>query len=121
MTKIVLEDLDSVIIERLKARAQKHGRSMLAEVKVILQQVTEAETKANLSKDEIIQRKSALMLQQLERHAHKMGNRVDLPITIPRRSEQELVKIKARLKELKQGMSLGELSILQAREEGRSY
>lgn len=121
MTKIVLEDLDSVIIERLKARAQKHGRSMLAEVKVILQQVTEAETKANLSKDEIIQRKSALMLQQIERHAHTMGKGIHLPISIPRRSEQELVEIKTRLKELKQGMSLGGLSIRQAREEGLKY
>ncbi len=28
MTQIVLGDLDPVIIERLKARAQKHGRSL---------------------------------------------------------------------------------------------
>jgi hypothetical protein len=43
-------------------------------VKVILQQATEAETKAKLSKDEVIQRKSAFMLQQIESHLIKKVN-----------------------------------------------
>ncbi|MBD2775285.1 FitA-like ribbon-helix-helix domain-containing protein [Iningainema tapete] len=63
MTHIILEDLDPVMIERLKARAQKHGRSLPAEVKAILQQVTQAQAKPNSSEDEIIQRKSASILQ----------------------------------------------------------
>ncbi len=72
-------------------------------------------------KDEIIQRKSALMLQQIESHAHKLGKSVHPKINIPIRSQQELIEIKARLKELKQGISLKGLSIQQAREEGRKY
>jgi plasmid stability protein len=121
MNQIVLEDLDPIIIKRLKARAQKHGRSLQTEVKTILQQVTEAETKkSNFSEDEIIQRKSDLILQQIARHAQARSKPVHPSVTIPMRwSEEELVQVKARLKELKKGMSLGGLSIREAREEGR--
>ncbi|GAB1538903.1 hypothetical protein NUACC21_15670 [Scytonema sp. NUACC21] len=121
MAQIILENTDPVIIEKLKFRAQKHGRSLLEEVKCILQQATEVEIKANLSKDEIIQRKSALMLQQIERHAHKVGKSGHPQINIPIRSQQELIVTKNRLKELKKGISLKGLSIQQAREEGRKY
>lgn len=54
MTQIILEDLDPVMIERLKARAQKHGRSLPAFVKAILELVTQAQAKPNPSEDEII-------------------------------------------------------------------
>ena len=121
MTQIVLGDLDPVIIERLKARAQKHGRSLQAEVKAILQQVAEVETKSNLFEDEIIQRKSALMLEQIESYAQKIGKPIEPQISSSAKKGQELVEIKARLKELKKGMSLGGLSIREAREEGRRY
>ncbi|RUR83040.1 hypothetical protein ACF3DV_29820 [Chlorogloeopsis fritschii PCC 9212] len=74
------------------------------------------------SEEEIIQRKSALMLQQIARHAQVKGKSVDqLMSTSTRWNEQELVEIKARLKELKKEMTLGGLSIREAREEGRRY
>ncbi|KYC43281.1 hypothetical protein WA1_14415 [Scytonema hofmannii PCC 7110] len=72
-------------------------------------------------KDKIIQRKSALMLQQIESHAHKLGKSVHPQIHLPIRTQQELIEIKARLKELKKGISLKGLFIRQAREEGRKY
>lgn len=121
MTQIILENLDPFIVEQLKTRAQNHGRSLEAEVKAILQQVTGLATKPKLNEDDIIKRKSALILQQIEHHAQNTGKSVDSEINLPYRNEQELVAIKARLKELKKGMSLGGLSIREAREEGRRY
>jgi plasmid stability protein len=123
MTKIILEDLDPIIIETLKTRAEKHGNSLQAEIKTILQQVIQAEAeKIKSSEDEIIQQKSVLMLQQIENHARLNGKEINsfsnVAIII---NEPELLEIKNQLKELKQEMSLGELSIREAREEGRRY
>ncbi|MFM7371219.1 MAG: FitA-like ribbon-helix-helix domain-containing protein [Sphaerospermopsis kisseleviana] len=74
MTKIILEDLDPMIIETLKTRAEKHGNSLQAEIKTILQQVIQAEAeKIKSSEDGIIQQKSVLMLQQIENHARLNG------------------------------------------------
>lgn len=123
MTKIILEDLDPIIIETLKTRAEKHGNSLQAEIKTILQQVIQAEAeKIKSSEDEIIQQKSVLMLQQIENHARLNGKEINsfsnVAIII---NEPELLEIKNKLKELKKEMSLGELSIREAREEGRRY
>jgi plasmid stability protein len=106
MVNFFVEDLDSGIMERLQARAQQHGRSLQAEVKAILQQVIEKEPKSNLSTDAIIKQKSALMLQQIESHAQKMNKQIDT---------------QKGLKELRKDISLGGLSIREAREEGRRY
>lgn len=43
MTQVVLENLDPTIIEKLKARAQRHGRSLDAELKEILTQAAQTE------------------------------------------------------------------------------
>ncbi|MTJ23999.1 hypothetical protein FJR06_22850 [Dolichospermum sp. UHCC 0352] len=45
MNPIILDDLDPNIIQWLNSRAQKHGHSLQAEVKSILQQLTVAKTK----------------------------------------------------------------------------
>ena len=37
MTDLLIRDLDPELVERLKLRAKNHGRSLQAEVKVILQ------------------------------------------------------------------------------------
>lgn len=121
MVNFFVEDLDSAIIERLQARAQQHGRSLQAEVKAILQQVIETDTKSSLSTDEIINQKSALMLQQIKEHTQKMGKHIGTKIDLKQVNEQELDKIKTQLKKLKKEMSLGGLSIREAREEGRRY
>lgn len=123
MTQIILEDLDPIIIETLKTRAEKHGNSLQAEIKTILQQVIQAEAeKIKSSEDEIIQQKSVLMLQQIENYARLNGKEINsfsnVAIII---NEPELLEIKNKLKELKKEMSLGELSIREAREEGRRY
>ena len=43
MAQVVLENLDPIIIEKLKVRAQRHGRSLDAELEDILTQAVETE------------------------------------------------------------------------------
>ena len=43
MAQVVLENLDPIIIEKLKVRAQRHGRSLNAELEDILIQAVETE------------------------------------------------------------------------------
>ncbi len=43
MTRVVIEDLEPAIIEKLEALARKHGRSLQAEVKSILETVVQAQ------------------------------------------------------------------------------
>ncbi len=78
-------------------------------------------TESDLPTDEIIKQKSALMLQQLQHHTEKMGKLLDTKNDLKQVNSQELEKIKTQLKELKRGMSLGGLSIREAREEGQRY
>ena len=44
MAEVLIEDLDSVLLQKLEALAKLHGRSLQAELKYILQAVVEAET-----------------------------------------------------------------------------
>lgn len=43
MTEVLIQDLDPVLLQKLEALAQQHGRSLQAELKYILQAVVEAE------------------------------------------------------------------------------
>jgi plasmid stability protein len=36
MTKVIIEDLDTIVVEKLEIRATRHGRSLQAELKQIL-------------------------------------------------------------------------------------
>jgi plasmid stability protein len=36
--QVLIRDLDVAVLDKLKARAQRHGRSLQAELKIILQQ-----------------------------------------------------------------------------------
>jgi plasmid stability protein len=121
MNPIILEDLDPNIIEWLKSRAQKHGNSLQAEVKSILQQLTITKTEeVKLFADDIIQRKADLMLQQIKIHSQSIDNNMtEIMESWTGNNQQELLAIKAKLKELKPGISLGNLSIREARELGR--
>jgi antitoxin FitA len=38
MASVLVRDLDPAVIERLKARAQEHGRSLQKELKAVLEQ-----------------------------------------------------------------------------------
>jgi plasmid stability protein len=37
MAQVLVRDLDTVVVERLKVRARRHGRSLQGEVKAILE------------------------------------------------------------------------------------
>ncbi|WP_413175772.1 FitA-like ribbon-helix-helix domain-containing protein [Anabaena azotica] len=121
MNPIILDDLDPNIIEWLKSRAQKHGHSLQAEVKSILQHLTVRKTEeVKLFAEDIIQCKADLMLQQIQIHSQSIDkNTPELMETSTGNSQQELLEIKAKLKELQSGISLGNLSIREARELGR--
>jgi len=43
MSELVVRDLDPVLIQKLRLRSQKHGRSLEEEVKTILEQTMKAE------------------------------------------------------------------------------
>lgn len=43
MAQVVIEDLEPVVIEKLEALARKHGRSLQAEVKSILETVVQGQ------------------------------------------------------------------------------
>lgn len=43
MAEVLIRDLDKVIIDRLKTRAQQHRRSLQAELKTILEQAAEVD------------------------------------------------------------------------------
>ena len=43
MSQVLVRDLDQPILERLKARARRHGRSLQAELKEILEAASEAD------------------------------------------------------------------------------
>ncbi len=43
MGQLVVRNLGSKTIQRLKARARRHGRSLEAEVRLVLEQLAEAE------------------------------------------------------------------------------
>lgn len=49
MAQVLVRNLDPVVVERLKARALRHGRSLQAELKLVLEQavgVSAADAKA---------------------------------------------------------------------------
>ncbi|MBD2775723.1 FitA-like ribbon-helix-helix domain-containing protein [Iningainema tapete] len=41
MTQLVIENIDSIIIEKLKIRAQQQGRTLSAELKAILEEAAQ--------------------------------------------------------------------------------
>lgn len=41
MAQVLVRDLNKTVIDRLKARAQQHGRSLQVELKTILEQATQ--------------------------------------------------------------------------------
>ena len=44
MAKVLVEDLDPIILQKLETLAKQHGRSLQEELKYILQQATEKAT-----------------------------------------------------------------------------
>jgi len=104
MTKIVIEDLDSQVLEALEARALKHNRTLGAELKIILE---EAAKKEDIGDYDVIS-----MLQQIQSKTH---DRVSL------KPKRDLNKVKEEFKKLRETTSLEGLSIREMREEGRRF
>ncbi len=43
MAQVLVRDLDDSVVERLKARAKRHGRSLEAELRIVLEQSASAD------------------------------------------------------------------------------
>ncbi|MFB2877201.1 FitA-like ribbon-helix-helix domain-containing protein [Floridanema aerugineum] len=110
MAQVIIEDLDSEVIEKLQMLAQRNGRSLQAELKHIL----ETAASSTLSKEEIILKKAEKMRQQIAYHAGQ-----DISELPPIDREKALQKL-AELKEIKKISSTG-MSIREMREEGRRF
>jgi plasmid stability protein len=122
MTQIILEDLDPAIAQKLETLAQQHGRTLQEEAKILLTEAVVAVTKPKLTEEETIERGILLMRKQMREHAQKMGQPVEPERPITDADRAQIRKTLEQLKQLKQlGISLGGLSIREAREEGRRY
>jgi plasmid stability protein len=127
MNPIILDDLDVNILEWLQNRAEKHGNTLQAEVKLILEELKQTITEEVKSDEhEIIKHKADLMLQQIQNHAtsiHKNNSENINQINQNSTSyhPEELLAIRGKLQELKKGISLNNLSIREARELGREF
>ena len=59
MAQVLVRDLDRSVIERLKARAQQHGRSLQVELKTIIEQAARSDLEAARQAAERLRRKLA--------------------------------------------------------------
>jgi hypothetical protein len=92
------------------------------EAKILLPEAVVAAAKPQLTEEEITERKLMLMRKQMREHAQKMGQPVEPERPITDAERAQIRKTLQQVKELKQrGISLGGLSIREAREEGRQH
>lgn len=115
MVKVIIEDVDPVVFERLEALALENGRSLQAELKHILAAATQTQTHRLPAVREVTL-KAELMRQQIASHAG-----VGSAELLKADREQAVSSAIARLKKLKQTISPGEMSIREMIEEGRRY
>lgn len=59
MAQVLVRDLDKTMIERLKARAEQHGRSLQVELKTIIEQAAKSDVEAARQAAERLRRKLA--------------------------------------------------------------
>lgn len=59
MAQVLVRDLGKTVIERLKARAQQHGRSLQVELKTIIEQAARSDLEAAHQAAERLRRKLA--------------------------------------------------------------
>lgn len=71
MAEILLENIEPKLLEKLEMLAQQHGRSLQAELKHILEQVTQTEIAQTKSIDmSSVREKAARIRQQLTGQIH---------------------------------------------------
>jgi antitoxin FitA len=67
MTQLILNDIDPTILEKLKARAANHQRSLEDELKAILQEAIEPDSIAKMN---AFREQAAQMRQSLSKRVH---------------------------------------------------
>jgi plasmid stability protein len=70
MSQIVLQDLDPTLLEILKTRASRHGRSLEAELTTILQAAAAAEIADRVKQMATFSKQAAQMRQTLAQRVH---------------------------------------------------
>jgi plasmid stability protein len=116
MVKVIIEDVDPAVIERLEAVAKEHGRSLQAELKHILEAAAQTQTGRLPAAMDVAIKKAELMRQQIASHTGFGSTEV-----LEADREQALSTAIERLRKLKQTISPGEISIREMIEEGRRY
>ena len=76
MAQILVRDLDSVLVERLKQRAKRCGRSLQAEVRMILEE--SAKLDANTARDLLEEFSSRFKGSRFSESAHLIREDRDL-------------------------------------------
>lgn len=116
MARLIIEDVDPLLIERLAERARKNGRSLQSELKQILETSDSSLNSSLLDQDlELVIQKAELMRQQLANHAN--GDITEVQ-AIDRKRASTLIQ---GFRRLRHKMSPGEVSIRDMREEGRRF
>ena len=116
MVQVIIEDVDPAAIERLEALALESGRSLQAELKHILEAAVQTQTGSLPAALEVVIKNADLMRQQIASH-----NGFGSTEVLEADREQALSTAIARLRKLKQTISLGEMSIREMIEEGHRY
>ncbi|MCU0566175.1 MAG: hypothetical protein MUF49_06220 [Oculatellaceae cyanobacterium Prado106] len=122
MSQVIIDNLDPEILQQLEALAKQHDRPLAEEAKAILTQAIIATAPPYPPEEEAIARGILSMEKQMRDHAQKMGQPIEPERPITEKDREQIRKTLEELKQLKQlGLSLGGLSIREAREEGRRY
>jgi plasmid stability protein len=118
MTSVNLSNLSTETLDKLKALAQLHGRSLQEEIQHILETVAETQPSFTAQIMESVQAEASRMQEQLKRHARLKSDQLENPTDQPLNLSVTFEKLSI----LKQTISsLGDLTIQQAREEGRRF
>lgn len=119
MANVLIPNVTEDVIQRLASLAQAHGHSLEEEAKRLLEQAVVAATPLRPAND-ILSQRAALMHQQIEDHARKIGQPIESSGARSTTEQQDLEQAFAGLKQLKQRLTLG-MPLQAAREEGRRF
>lgn len=118
MTEIIIQNIDPNALRQLEALAKRHGRSLQAEIKHILEAIAQDQLALPTQESEIVYQKALQMQKQLENYPAGQPSS-EMSST---HSSLNLVNAMERLKTLKQTItSLQGLSIREVIEEGRRF
>ncbi len=121
MARLIIEDVDPLLIERLAERARKNGRSLESELKQILETSTPNQAPKPSPWEptpeyiETLIKKAEIMAQQLASHSG-----IDCG-EIPQFDREKTLKAIKKFQSLRNTISPGKMSIREMREEGRRF